>query len=65
MKNKKPQPITKKEEIVTNPDHKIDEDFKGFPRALASEKIIHPRTKTEKRTAAIDSKDGEKREDKK
>ncbi len=53
---KKTQPIKKKEDVAKNPDKKIDEDFKGFPHGQASEKIIKPITKTEKKTARIDEK---------
>jgi len=65
MKNKKPQPITKKEEVANNPDSKIDEDFKGFPHSPSSEKMIHPITKIEKKVADTDNIDGEKRDYKK
>ncbi|MEI9956190.1 MAG: hypothetical protein WDM90_07790 [Ferruginibacter sp.] len=69
MKNKKQQrithPITNKEEVAKNPDHKIDEDFKGFPHAPSTEKMIKPSATTEKKVAAINSKDGEKRNYKK
>lgn len=50
----------KKEEIQDNPDKHIDQDFVGYPHAHASEKIINPKTENEKKTAAIDSSDGEK-----
>lgn len=59
--NKKPTPITKKEEIKQNPDNKIDQDFKGYPNGPAKDETIHPKTKNEKKIADIDNKDGEKR----
>lgn len=59
----KPQskPIKDKEEILKNPDKKIDEDFKGFPGGLASEQIIKPETAEEEKTADLENKDGEKK----
>jgi len=59
--NKKTAADKKLEELVVHSaDNKIDQDFKGFPRGHASEKIIKPETETEKRTADVDNKDGEK-----
>ncbi len=60
MKNKT-QPIRKKEEIKNNPDNKIDEDFKGHPHGTAKKEIINPKTKTQKKVADTNNKDGEKR----
>lgn len=51
----------KKDDIQRNPDHRIDQDYPGFPHAPAKEEIIHPKTGTEKKTAALQQKDGEKR----
>jgi hypothetical protein len=66
MQNKKSQkhtgPIRKKEEISKNPDHKVDEDFKGYPHGPAKDETIKPQTEEQKKTADIDNKDGEKRE---
>ncbi|HEX6168417.1 MAG TPA: hypothetical protein VFZ33_01910 [Chitinophagaceae bacterium] len=59
--NKKPRPITKKEEVSENPDNKIDEDFKGYPHGQAKEEVIKPETDEEKKIADLDNKDGEKR----
>ena len=50
----------KSEEIQNNPDKHIDQDFTGYPHAPASEEMINPKTKQEKKVAATDSKDGEK-----
>lgn len=58
---KKPNPISKKQDIPQNPDNKIDEDFKGYPHGPAKDETINPKTKTEKEIADIDNKDGEKR----
>lgn len=52
--------IQHKSEVANHPDPKIDEDFKGYPNNPAKEKVIKPETATEKKTAAVDVKDGEK-----
>lgn len=44
----------------SNPDKHTNQDFSGYPHAPAKEEIINPKTKQEKKVAAIDSKDGEK-----
>jgi hypothetical protein len=59
--NKKPDPITKKEEIKQNPDSKIDQDFEGYPSGPANDETIYPQTKNQEKTADINNKDGEKR----
>ncbi len=56
---RKNEPI-KKENIQNNPDKHIDQDFSGYPHAPAKEEVINPKTKLEKKVAAVDSKDGEK-----
>ena len=50
----------KAENIPTHPDRKIDQDFKGFPHGTAKEELINPKTKEQKKTAALHIKDGEK-----
>ena len=52
--------LTENEDIQNNPDKHIDQDFSGYPHAPAQEEIINPKTKQEKKVAAVDSKDGEK-----
>lgn len=59
QKREKTAPL-KKEDIQRNPDDHIDQDYPGFPHAPAKEEIIHPKTGTEKKTAALHQKDGEK-----
>ena len=59
QKRKTTNPL-KKEDIQRNPDNHIDQDYPGFPHAPAKEEVIHPKTKTEKKTAAVHHKDGEK-----
>lgn len=49
--------ITNKEEITHNPDHRIDQDFPGFPNAPATEKNINPKTSEEKANANLVKKD--------
>ncbi len=44
----------------SNPDKHTNQDFNGYPNAPAKEEIIDPKTKQEKKVAAVDSKDGEK-----
>ena len=51
-KKEKNKPISDKEEIQRNPDNKIDEDFKGYPKGPAKDDDIK-------------NKDGEKRNTKK
>ena len=58
---KKNSPIKKKEEIRENPDHKIDQDFEGYPDGPAKDETIQPRTPNEERVADVRNKDGEKR----
>jgi hypothetical protein len=55
------------ETIENHPDKRIDQDFQGYPHAPAKEELINPKTKEQKKTAAVDIKDGEKmdQEDKK
>ncbi|MGC4101958.1 hypothetical protein [Ferruginibacter sp.] len=52
-KKGKTTPMQKKEEVAQHPDNKIDQDFPGFPHGQSSEKIIHPVTRTEKKTAGV------------
>jgi hypothetical protein len=52
---------TIKEEIKQHPDHKIDEDFKGYPAGPAKDGTIKPETDEEEKTADLHNKDGEKR----
>ncbi len=55
------KPITDKNEIQQNPDHKIDQDFNGYPHGTAKDETIKPITDQEKKVAGVDTKDGEKR----
>ncbi len=57
---KNTSPMKDKKDIKKNPDHKIDEDFPGFPNGNATEKIITPKTALEKKVAAVNITDGEK-----
>lgn len=60
-RRKMSNPITTGSEIASNPDKKIDEDFPGYPNNPSSKEAIQPKTATEKKTAAVNTKDGEKR----
>ena len=53
------QPV-KKEDIPTETDAKIDQDFPGFPNGPAEEKLITPKTEEDKKLAQVNIKDGEK-----
>jgi hypothetical protein len=59
----KTTPMKNKQDVAKSNDNKIDEDFTGFPDAPSKEKMIHPKTKQEKKTAAVDITDGEKQTD--
>ncbi len=61
MPDKHNDPISNKDQIAQNPDHKIDQDFEGYPNGPASDKSIKPKNKEDEKTADIDNKDGEKR----
>lgn len=52
------------EAIQNHPDKRIDQDFQGYPHAPAKEELISPKTKEQKKTAAVDVKDGEKMDQK-
>ena len=60
MKNKNSS-IQKKEEIKKNPDHKIDQDFEGYPQGPGKDETIKPKTSEQRRVADTGNKDGEKR----
>ena len=58
--DKKTNPIRTHQDVEKNPDKHIDQDFSGYPHAPASRELINPKTKQEKKSAAINIKDGEK-----
>ncbi|MGZ8510164.1 MAG: hypothetical protein ACXWWA_07295 [Chitinophagaceae bacterium] len=43
-----------------NTDKHTNQDFSGYPHSPGTEEIINPKTKQEKKVAAVDIKDGEK-----
>lgn len=53
-------PMRNQQQVANSKDQKIDEDFPGYPGGHAKKEIIQPKTATEKKTAALDTKDGEK-----
>ena len=57
---KNTDPLTDKEDVKNSTDNKIDQDFKGFPDGQATEELINPKTAADKKTAALNIKDGEK-----
>lgn len=52
--------IRREDQIRSNPDMHIDQDFPGFPDAPSTDEMIDPKTDIEKATAAFDIEDGEK-----
>jgi hypothetical protein len=62
MDDKNKKPLIDKEEVQQNPDKKIDQDFEGYPHAPSKEHLIQPKTGNEKKTAAVNVKDGEKKD---
>jgi hypothetical protein len=56
----KNSPIVNKQEIQSNPDKHIDQDFEGYPHGPAKEEVINPKTKNQRKSAAVNTKDGEK-----
>jgi len=54
------EPIRTSKDVEKNPDKHIDQDFSGYPHAPASKELINPKTKQEKKSAALGIKDGEK-----
>ncbi|MES1215199.1 MAG: hypothetical protein ABUT20_06775 [Bacteroidota bacterium] len=55
----KTKPITSKKEIQKSPDKHIDQDFPGFPHGQSKEEVINPKTKSQKKTAGVNSKNRE------
>jgi len=53
-------PMTNEEDVKKSNDEKIDTDFKDYPDNQGAENIINPKTEEDKKTAALDKKDGEK-----
>jgi len=52
--------ISREDQVRSNPDPHIDQDFPGFPDAPSTDAMIDPKTKEEKAIAALDITDGEK-----
>ena len=57
---KNTDPMTDKNDVKNSTDNKIDQDFKGFPDGQAKENLINPKSEEDKKTAALNIKDGEK-----
>ena len=53
-------PILTNQDVEQTADQHIDQDFSGYPHAPATKELINPKTKQEKKSAALDIKDGEK-----
>jgi hypothetical protein len=58
MKNK---PMQDKQDIQKHPDKHIDQDYEGYPHAPSREEQIKPATDQQKKSAAVNVKDGEKK----
>jgi hypothetical protein len=56
----KTSPIKKEEEIQQNPDHRIDQDYPGFPHAPSGKKHITPKTAAEQQAAGVVKKTSKK-----
>ncbi len=52
--------LTQPEDRKTNPAKHANQDFTGYPHAPAKKEIIQPETPEQKKTAALNVKDGEK-----
>jgi len=52
--------IWREDQVRSDPDPHIDQDFPGFPDAPSTDEMIDPKTNQEKVTAAFDIEDGEK-----
>lgn len=46
-------PVKKYEDIQSNPDNHIDQDFPGFPHSPSKEDMINPKTPQQKKTAGV------------
>jgi hypothetical protein len=57
---KRNSPIKNASDVKKSTDKHIDQDFTGYPDAPSKENVINPKTKQEKKTAAINVQDGEK-----
>ena len=52
--------IRREDQVRSNPDPNIDQDFPGFPDAPSTDSMIDPKTKEERAVAGLDIKDDEK-----
>ena len=53
-------PLLPESHVKKSSDKKMDEDFPGYPHGQSTKEIIKPETRTQKKTAALNVKDGEK-----
>lgn len=60
QKEARKKEMLEKEGVQANPDKHIDQDFPGYPHSPAKEEVINPKTKEQKKVAALNTKDGEK-----
>jgi len=50
--------IRREDQVRSNPDPHIDQDFPGFPDAPSTDAMIDPKTKVERAIAGLDTKNG-------
>jgi hypothetical protein len=60
VESKRTTPIEKREQVKTSTDKHINQDFPGYPDSPSKENVINPKTKQEKKVAAVTVQDGEK-----
>ena len=60
MEAKRTTPIINKDQVKSSTDKHIDQDFAGYPDSPATERVINPKTKQDKKIAAVNTQDGEK-----
>ncbi len=59
-RKEKTNPMTSAADVQSSNDNKIDQDMRGYGAEHAKEEVVNPKTATQKKTAAVDTKDGEK-----
>ena len=57
-KKSKTTPIENKEDVQSNPDNHIDQDFPGFPHSPSKEEHINPKTKQQQKVAGTSKTNG-------
>lgn len=55
--------MDKKSDVSKSKDPRIDQDFPGFPDERSTPEKVNPVTETDKKSADLDNRDGEKKLD--